>query len=331
MRFVETAANPLPPESELSAIRTADGLSLRAAFWERERGSADRGTLLLLQGRAEFIEKYFETVAELRSRGFAVATFDWRGQGGSDRLLADRHRGHVGAFEDFRSDYAAVRERLVDPRGGPVSVLAHSMGGCVALSAALDGWLGAERLVLSSPMVGLSLVRRPRLVRTLAAILDRLGLRQRLVPGGRVKSISTLPFEGNRLCTDRGRYERNAEIATVLDWGAIGSPTVGWLVAAYRAMDRLARPDAASAIAVPTLIVAGGDDPICSTPATAMFARSLPAGDLVIVPGARHEILMETDALRATFWQAFDAFMAGPDRHREAAESASSWVPTASC
>ena len=33
------------------------------------------------------IEKYFEVVGELRRRGFAVAVLDWRGQGGSSRLL----------------------------------------------------------------------------------------------------------------------------------------------------------------------------------------------------------------------------------------------------
>ena len=41
------------------------------------------GVCVLLNGQTEFIEKYFEVIDELRGRGFAVATMDWRGQGGS--------------------------------------------------------------------------------------------------------------------------------------------------------------------------------------------------------------------------------------------------------
>ena len=86
---------------------------------------------------------------------------------------------------------------------------------------------------------------------------------------------------------------------------------MGWLVAAYEAMDALSAPEAASAIAVPTLIVASGNDPICSTPAIETFAGDLRSGTIMTVPGARHEILMETDVLRAVFWNAFDAFVSG--------------------
>ena len=48
--------------------------------------------MVLLQGRAEFIEKYGETVGDLRARGFAVYALDWRGQGHSGRVLRTRAR-----------------------------------------------------------------------------------------------------------------------------------------------------------------------------------------------------------------------------------------------
>ena len=37
----------------------------------------------------------------------------------------------------------------------------------------------------------------------------------------------------------------------------------------------------------------------------------LRAGSHLIVPGARHELLMEQDRYRAQFWAAFDAFVPG--------------------
>ena len=308
--LLDTPENPVPPGAEVLILRTSDGVRLRAAWWPAREGSAGRGTVLILQGRAEFIEKYHETVGELRLRGFSVAAFDWRGQGGADRAGRDPRHGHIRHFDDFRLDVAAATEQLLAPRTrGPVHVLAHSMGGCVALIGAAEGWLGATSLVALAPMIGLSLVRRPRVARAIATTLNRLGLGRRLIPGGRLASISTLPFDGNRLCTDPIRYARNAAIATALGSGAIGSPTVGWVAAAYEAMRRLAGPGEAGRIVAPTLIVATGDDPICSTPAAELFARGLSHGRALVVPGARHEILHETDALRAVFWEAFDVFM----------------------
>ena len=64
-------------------------------------------------------------------------------------------------------------------------------------------------------------------------------------------------------------------------------------------------------------IVAAGADPVCATPAIERFAARLKAGHAIVIPGARHEILMERDAIREQFWAAFDAFIPGtPDADR---------------
>jgi lysophospholipase len=39
-----------------------------------------------------------------------------------------------------------------------------------------------------------------------------------------------------------------------------------------------------------------------------LIAPRLPSAHVLEIAGARHEILMETDGVRAQFWQAFDAF-----------------------
>src|SRR6218665_39815 len=83
-------SNPVPEGARVGYFKTSDNVRLRYAVWPKSDG-APRGTICLVQGRTEFIEKYFETVADFRRRGFAVATFDWRGQGGSDRLIGNRH------------------------------------------------------------------------------------------------------------------------------------------------------------------------------------------------------------------------------------------------
>ena len=90
MDLVALAKNPIP-SGAITGMFRSDKLRLRFARWEPTRGPV-RGTVCLFQGRGEFIEKYFEVIADLRRRGFAVATMDWRGQGGSERLLSNATR-----------------------------------------------------------------------------------------------------------------------------------------------------------------------------------------------------------------------------------------------
>ena len=101
MELIDTPQNPCPPGANIVGLRAADGVQLRAAYWRPE--GAPRGTVALLQGRAEFIEKYYEVIGEILARGFAVATFVWRGQGMSQRLLGDRAKGHVRRAVDYRA------------------------------------------------------------------------------------------------------------------------------------------------------------------------------------------------------------------------------------
>src|SRR5690349_24203391 len=113
MNLVSIPANPVPDAAVTGAIKTPDGVSLRFARWAPPPGR--KGTVCLFQCRAEFIEKYFETVRDLRSRGFAVATIDWRGQGGSQRALSDPLKGHVRDFSEYEADVEAFMDQVVLP------------------------------------------------------------------------------------------------------------------------------------------------------------------------------------------------------------------------
>jgi lysophospholipase len=276
----------------------------------------------ILQGRAEFIEKYFEVVGELLDRNFAVVAFDWRGQGLSGRQVKNPRKGHVRRFSDYRRDLDAIRDHVLIPKmPEPHFALAHSMGGAIALNAAYEGWLPFRRLVTTTPMIELCIVKALRSTAFAARVLHLLGFGKSFVPGGGETSISRLPFAGNRLTGDPRRYARNAEAATAVGHGAIGAPTVAWLSSAFRFMKRFADSRYALKIRLPTLIIAAGADPVCATPATERFAARLKAGHAIVIPGARHEILMERDAIREQFWAAFDAFIPGtPDWGAELAE-----------
>lgn len=301
---------PVPGHGRVWFARTSDGARLRLASWH-PTVRPEKGTVLVAQGRAEFIERYSETIADLRRRGFHVLTFDWRGQGGSQRFTGRPRRGHVGRLVHYERDLALVMAQLQERMPRPHFALAHSMGAALFLDAARRGALPVERLVALAPMLGLSLVEHPGAARLLARTLYWLGFGRAFVPGGGDTAIGTKPFEGNRLSCDPVRYARNAALSAAARELAIGDPSVGWVRAAFQLMDRLAQPRAPLEVRVPTLIIAAGRDPVVSTPAIERFAARLKTGSALVLPTALHEILMESDEIRAQFWAAFDAFIPG--------------------
>ena len=64
-------------------------------------------SLLFVPGRGDSYEKYLEALAGWAGAGWAVTALDWRGQGGSSRLLSHPHKGHVWDFAEFDKDRRA--------------------------------------------------------------------------------------------------------------------------------------------------------------------------------------------------------------------------------
>jgi lysophospholipase len=314
MKLVSVPANPVPDQVVTGAVKTPDGVNLRFARWAPPPGR--KGTVVVLQGRAEYIEKYFETVRDLRARGFAVATFDWRGQGLSDRALADRRKGHVRNFSEYLTDLEAIMEQVVLPDcPPPIFALGHSMGGAVAIRACHDGSRWFERMVLSAPMIALPSSAKMTFAGPLARTLRLFGSGRAYVPTNDANAVGKQPFLGNVLTSDPVRFARNAAILEEEPELGLGAPTVAWADAALRLMKRFTDPSYAGRIRQPILMVAAGRDEVISTPAIEAFGSQLLAGRHLILAGAKHEILQELDAYRGQFWAAFDAFVPGTPRY----------------
>jgi len=310
MRLISIPANPVPEQAATGMLKTPDGVQLRYARWAPPPGR--KGTVCVFQGRAEFIEKYFEVVRDLRARGFAVATLDWRGQGLSQRALRDPFKGHVSNFSEYATDLATFMKEVVLPDCPPPHfALAHSMGAAVLIQAAAKGYRWFDRMVLTAPMIRLTNRRLLSLAPTFARVLRLAGRGSGYVPGGTATVLATGPFVGNPMTSDPVRFTRTAAVLeTELALG-LGAPTVGWADAALRVMGQLQSASYPGRIRQPILIVGAGRDELVSTAAIESFAVHLRAGSHLIVAGALHEILMEQDQYRNQFWAAFDAFVPG--------------------
>ena len=105
--------------------------------------------------------------------------------------------------------------------------------------------------------------------------------------------------------------QRGNDTGTERQRRGIGSATVGWLHAAFRAMDEARSPAWLASVETPVLICEAAKDRLVSSLALAYAAAHLPRATLAVVPEAGHEILIERDPARAVFWEAFDRFMEG--------------------
>lgn len=308
-----TAAPAAVPAELAATYRPADrydflqsgATRLRHAWWNAL--GPPRGTVLVLPGRAEFIEKYAtEVVGDLLGRGFAVAAFDWRGQGRSDRPLADRHKGHIDRYETYISDLRLFLDTVV-AAGAPKPILAlcHSMGGHLFLrSLALHGSAPFVAGVVTAPMTSLT---QEALLRNVLRLTPPLrALDQRYLYGTGPFDAARYPFDGNVLTHDKRRFGFTAQWFAADPRLSLGGPTIGWCRQALRSMAAGLAPGVLERIDLPLLLVSATADTLVNPASHGPVVARLRHGRLVTIDGSRHEIMMETDQRRARFWEAFD-------------------------
>lgn len=311
--FYELDGNPVPENAVAGFFTTRDRKQIRFARFPAT-GRPLKGTVVVLPGRNECIEKYFETVRDLASRGFGVAMLDWRGQGASDRLLKNPQRGYVKSFHDYVADLEQLFTDVVLPDcRGPYYILAHSAGALVALLASAAMVNRVQRMVLIAPFLDLPDQRvSMKTVRRVGSALTYAGLGRLYAAWGPRKALPT-PFEINLLTTDPDRYRRNTGLYQAYPQLALGGPTVRWLRAAAIAAEMVRDPEFMARMKVPTLIIGAGNDRVVSTRAVEHFARHIRLGSFLMIDGAKHEILQERDYFREQLLAAFDAFIPGSE------------------
>jgi len=293
-----------------SFFKTFDGLTIRYAV-RPCRPETKAGSIILLGGRREFIEKYTETIAELNGRHFDVYAMDWRGQGLSARQLPNRHKGHVRSYDDYLDDLNRFVEQVVRPRAvSPCMILAHSMGGHIALRYLHDHPDRVDRAILTAPMIDIATSPfRGRLIRVFSRLAVAAGLGKMYVIGSGDYRAHDQNFDGNRLTSDPQRFRDEQQAIAANPHLALGGVTYGWLKASLESVDILKGVGYPEAVRTPVLIVGAGSDRVVSLTAQERICDRLPGGRVRVIPQARHEILKETDRFRSIFWQLFDRFI----------------------
>lgn len=280
-------------------VKAVDGVRLRMVNW----GGGALGTVFLLPGRTEFVEKYGRAAGDLALRGYGAICVDLRGQGASDRLLPNPKLGHVRRFSDYQRDVQAMIDlatHLGLPR--PWHLMSHSMGGTIALRTLMRPHPFATA-VFSAPLWGLSLPSNLRAAAWAVSTLARGSAQaHRLTPSTPPECyLATSNFAGNPLTNDAEMFAwMKAQVLAHRDL-AIGGPSLGWLNAALWECAVLARLPCP---VTPALTAFGTNEVIIAIPPVQKRMASWRNGRLDIYKGARHEIMMEGPAHQARFMDA---------------------------
>jgi lysophospholipase len=284
--------------------RASDGTRLR---WAKLAPAKSHSDCILVGGFCEFIEKYFETIHDLGQRGFTVWTFDWRGQGGSQRPATDPYRPQP---RDLARDVADLRDVtcLLGAKTRPRIVIAHSMGAAIALKALSEQPTMFDAAVLCAPMLQVATAGLPVFAaRLVAATACAVGFSNSFMPGFNLSDVTKDPTpESSTTSHDPVRCK------VMLDWFRarpalrIDGITFSW----YRAALSLASEfESLGPIATPMVFGVPGKDTFVDVRAIRTFAAQQPSATLAEFPTARHELFHERDDIRNSWFAAIDSFL----------------------
>ncbi|MCC7304728.1 MAG: alpha/beta hydrolase [Alphaproteobacteria bacterium] len=295
-RFLE------PPGWQWGNFHNAHGKSLRYGYaLPKEKAEA---AVIILPGRSEFIEKYFETAQDLLKENLAVWIMDWQGQGGSERLQPFPEHGRSPLFEDHVRDLNEFIFTHVKTKHEktPLLMLAQSMGGNIGLRYLHTHPGVFSAAALMAPMLGIKAVEF--LPPSLAAILMgffhlfigehyAFGEHDWTPPGD--APLSSDPVRG---LLHNTWFAARPELV-------VGGATWEWLHYALSSCACLRNEKILRSIKTPCLIARSGHETLIDNAAIARAASFIPGARLMDFAEAHHEILMERDKIRGVFLQAF--------------------------
>lgn len=285
-------------------VISADGTRLRMGVWPR----GPKGTVLMMPGRTEYIEKYGRVAADLAAAGYGMISFDWRGQGLADRPQHRRDMGHVVSFSEYAEDVAAFRaawEALGET--GPFFLIAHSMSGAIGMRALYDG-LPVKAAAFTGPMWGIQMTPFLKSISSIVlGLAGPLGLDKAFAPT--TGPYEPMEFDDNPLTSDRDQFEYMARQTDQHPDLTLGGPSNRWVKAALdETTELMEKPP----LDLPVLAIVGTRERIVEVSAIEDRMKTWPNGMYLPIEGGEHEVLMETPERRQ---KSIGAIVEWFDRH----------------
>lgn len=286
---------------EAFRLATDDGCSLHVNHWRTP--DAPRALVMIAHGMAEHSGRYERFAEALVGAGFEVYAHDQRGHGLSAEPDQLGHYADQDGWNKVVRDLASLNHHMRQQHPGlPIILFAHSMGSYIAQSYLMQHSCSVQGVVLSGSNY------QPVALYRSAELIARFE-RWRQGPRGRSALIERLSF---------GSFNRAFRpLRTTFDWLSrdpaevdryVADPLCGfrcsnqlWLdllggLQQISEIDNLAQIDSQ----LPLLVIGGACDPVSQGQrledlAGALRKAGLARVELRIYPGARHELLNETN------------------------------------
>ena len=299
----------IPASATETVWHAEDGWAIRRIDWAGV--GAARGSLLFLPGRGDHYEKYLETLDRFARAGWNVTAVDWRGQGGSGRLLADAHIGHIGDFATWIADLKFFYSRWKSENAGPHVVVAHSMGGHLAMRALVENAIDPDAVIMSAPMLGIQSGGLPMaLNHAFAKLMVKIGRGEKAAWKVSEKPLSSIRLRQKMLTHDTARYVDELAWWEIRPEVKLGPPSWQWLERAMDSIRHLDTPGLVEAFQTPVLLLATTADQLVSTKRIIKDSQRLVHSEMLIFgKEAAHELLREADLVRDQCLSAIDMFL----------------------
>ncbi len=297
----------LPPKGWRtdSFVNPETGHTIHYAFALPQR-DAPSAIIVCLGGLSEFSEKYYEVAHDMLDRGYAFWFIDWAYQGHSSRLTKFPQRRHSDGFETDVSDLHKLITDHIKPSTVPLIMLGHSMGGNIGLNYLAQYKDHFSAAAFTAPLLGIH--KFGPALRFVACIIRMLGplTARSYVFGGKDWVEASRKSDGTDIFSSDPLRDTLHNIWSKSDSTLqVGNVTFQWVIKALQSCNALLNGKIRT-INIPVLIALAGEEQIVDNECIRKAARLLPKGQLIEITGARHEILMERDAFRNQFLNAFD-------------------------
>lgn len=264
--------------------------------------------LLISPGRTEPGIKYAEWIFDLKDKGYDICIVDHRGQGFSERLLQDPHKGYVNKFKDYVDDFQSFADISIAEKSYRKRILfAHSMGSVIGLRFAQRAPDFFDGIILSSPMFEIKLkgLTEKFALRVFHG-LHKMGLSKRYALNGGPRN-NEVEFEDNRMTSCPMRYHMSRHIEEIYPELVMGDVTYQWVHQAIIESRRAYRER--RKINVPVLMFQAGQDDLVKKNRQDKFFRHIDNYKKVFYADAFHEILMEKESIRSNALKEVELFL----------------------
>lgn len=296
-----------------------------------------RGSVVIAPGRTESSMKYVEVAYDFIRRGYSpVYAIDHRGQGFSDRMLANPEKGHVVEFDDYVDDFAqflstvVLKDRSVNQ--SRLFLISNSMGGAITTRylQRVSAHTPFRATALFGPMLEIAfdagMTESKARFQASVICLTGLELKGRSCDGyaeaqwgdydPSLRGIDPKHPNPQNLTHSPARYELRDYLWNI-KWPflAVGGPTVRWVWQSTKAAQQMRKARNLDRITTPMLIVSGEKDIRVSNARHLWYCKKLTSlgktCQNLVVPEAYHEVLMESDDMRTpameSMWRFFES------------------------